>query len=424
MIRRLLRYPGWEWHVLMQPGGEQQIELPSRKRSAGAGTPAVRKTDRIDEEQAASELGRLLELKRQYPECAGWADDCAGRMSNHIQVDALKDAEPVISGTLIYQASDDPSDIQPFHFWLTKKRLVTMHGDMRLPLRLQSVMHSGRYEACGIAPEAFFVMIGIILEIFHAGLDGFERRLGELEQSMRRHNRAGLIDTIFERRYDLLHWSHLFIPIRELHGAAKEAFYDELTDTDSFIRMTHKLERIELLLKHYALEIDTLISMDDALSSFRGNDIMRTLTIFTVLFLPASIAGALMGSNFTRLPWKDYPQGFAVMIAGIALITAGIYLWLWRKGWTGDLLHKRRRTEAEREPGSRASRRATRQATRRETESGRAGRKSRSLDHASHAGYTDTGHAGHAGHAELAAHPEAAAELAPLPSRSRKKSKP
>jgi hypothetical protein len=82
--------------------------------------------------------------------------------------------------------------------------------------------------------------------------------------------------------------------------------------------------------------------MDDAISSFRGNDIMKTLTIFTVLFLPATVIGALWGMNFQFLPWSKQDWGFGVMCGGIGIITVGIYFWLWRKGWTGDLLVKKR----------------------------------------------------------------------------------
>lgn len=139
----------------------------------------------------------------------------------------------------------------------------------------------------------------------------------------------------------MLHWSHLFIPIREVHSAAQEAFMDELTETDSFKRITHKLERIEALLKHYALEIDTLISMDDAISNFRGNDIMKTLTIFTVLFLPATIIGGIWGVNFEILPFKDNKWSFTAMNVFILFVTIFMYLWLWKKGWTGDLLNGR-----------------------------------------------------------------------------------
>jgi Mg2+ and Co2+ transporter CorA len=349
MFHRMLRYPaGWEWHVLQQAKNQavRQEPLPSRKNTLKQASVvrdeqrATKITAKTTERDAAEQ--HIDELKRLFPDCASWLDECEGRRTNHISVGNAAGSGQLLYGTLIFQVSEDQSDTQPFHFWLTNQRMITMHEDMRLPLRLQSVEHSIRLESCNTAPEALFIMLSIILETFHAGLDGFETRLGELESTMRKENRTGLIDVIFERRYELLHWSHLFIPVRELHGAAKEAFMTELTDTEGFKRITHKLERIDALLKHYALEIDTLISMDDAISSFRGNDIMKTLTIFTVLFLPASIAGAIWGSNFVYLPLKEYKWGFTGMIIVTAVITAIIYIWLWKKGWTGDLLNGRK----------------------------------------------------------------------------------
>lgn len=352
MIHRMLRYPaGWEWHVLQQVRQQaaRQEPLPSRKNTLKQ-TAVMREAQRAAKinakttEQDAAEQ-HADELKRLFPECASWIDECEGRRTNQISVGNASGSVQMLYGTLIFQVSEDQSDTQPFHFWLTNERLITMHEDMRLPLRLQSVEHTLKLDSCDTAPEALFIMLSIILETFHSGLDGFETRLGELEATMRKENRTGLIDVIFERRYELLHWSHLFIPVRELHGAAKEAFMTELIDTEGFKRITHKLERIDALLKHYALEIDTLISMDDAISSFRGNDIVKTLTIFTVLFLPASVAGAIWGSNFDHLPLKEYKWGFVGMISVIAVITIIIYIWLWRKGWTGDLLNGRKPQE-------------------------------------------------------------------------------
>ncbi len=350
MIHRLLRYnAGWEWRVLQlssepaaagQPLPSRKTGQPFKERQAAAVLPGKAR------EEASESEEQLLELKMSLPSCSTWVDDCRGRVTNHISVEHTEDSGVVLCGTLMIQISENEQDLLPFHFWISRTTLITLHTELRLPLRLQNEAHRAQLEACSSAPEAFFIMISVILETFHTGLDGFERRLGELESTMRWSNRTGLLDTIFERRFDLLHWSHLFIPIREVHGAAKEAFMEHLLERDAFMRMTHKLERIESLLKHYALEIDTLISMDDAISSFRGNDIMKTLTIFTVLFLPATIAGALWGVNFEWLPWKERDWGFTVMMSGIAVITLGIYIWLWRKGWTGDLLNKSRNSEA------------------------------------------------------------------------------
>src|SRR5690606_8730760 len=97
----------------------------------------------------------------------------------------------------------------------------------------------------------------------------------ELEASIRFRQPVHQLEAIIERRYDLVHWSQLFVPARELFGAAKETFIHELAQADSFKRTEHKLERMETLLNHYSSEIDTLISMDEAMSSFHGNDKLK-----------------------------------------------------------------------------------------------------------------------------------------------------
>ncbi|TCM89812.1 Mg2+ and Co2+ transporter CorA [Paenibacillus sp. BK033] len=341
MIHRMLRYPAdWEWHVLQleRPPMETTEELPKRKDNRKKPEPSKASMTFTTPPVTDDDIEEQLKCKRLLPECSSWLDECWGRQVNKVTVKHYANQGTIVSGTLMLQASEEMTDVQPFHFWLTVDKLVTLHTDLRLMIRLQDDSVTSRLKECASAPEAFFIMLGQLLGPFHTGLDGFEKRLGELEQAMRISNRTGLLDVIFERRYDLLHWSHLFIPIRELYGAAQEAFMDTLTETEVFKRTTYKLDRIDSLLKHYALEIDTLISMDDALSSFRGNDIMKTLTIFTVIFTPATVIGALWGTNFKPLPWDNHQLGFAGMCVVILFITILIYVWLWQKGWTGDLL--------------------------------------------------------------------------------------
>lgn len=352
MIHRMLRYPaGWEWHVLQQSKQQavRQGPLPSRKDS-------MKQTAVSQEEQRASKAAankeeievsqeKTDELKQMFPESAAWIEECSGRKTNNFSLGEAPSSGPILYGTLMIQVSENQFDIQPLHFWLSQHKLITLHDDMRPALRLQSPEHTLKLNNCGTPQEAFFVMLSTLLETFHTGLDEFETRLGELESSMRIRNRTGLINVIIERRYELLHWNHLFVPLRELHGAAKEAFMEELTESEGYKRITYKLERIETLLKHYAHEIDTLISVDDAIASFRGNDIMKTLTIFTVMILPATVAGAIWGANFENLPLISYGWGFNGMIALIVIITILIYIWLWRKGWTGDLLNARKPQE-------------------------------------------------------------------------------
>lgn len=346
MMHRLLQFPSeWEWHMLhaKRPASAG----PGRSRKAAASDAAERREagNQPKDGHAGEREDAELSFKQDYPDYAVWLQEAEGCAHNQIAVTDLADGRSVLQGTLMFQASDDEEDIHPLHFRVTKDRLVTYQSDMRLSLRLQLDPWHAKLQRCQSAPEALFVILSNLLETFHAGLDRFERRLGELERKMSSHNKTGLMNTIFKRRYELLHWSHLFIPIKEIQSAAKEAFLDELADAEIFKRMELRLDRVQGLLSHYAMEIDTLLMMDDAISNFRGNDIMKTLTIFTALFMPATVIGAVWGMNFRSIPWAGERWGFITVSAVIVVTTLLIYWWLWRKGWTGDLLVGRKQGE-------------------------------------------------------------------------------
>lgn len=309
MTIRHLRYPGWAWYVLL-PSFDQPVDAY---------------------------------VRRELPMLAGWLASTSDRTVNHIAVSELLEGEPTIHGTLMIEQPGLHSQTSPLHFWTDRRTLVLLPPDAALVSLLQLPPWQSRIERCASAPEALFVLLQALLDEFHDGLDLFEQRLSGLEQAMQSRNRADLLDEIFERRYELLHRSHLFMPIREIEGAAREAFLETIVETEPAQRLQHRIQRIEELLQHYSAEIDTLISMDDAIASFRGNDIMKTLTIFTALFTPATVAGALWGMNFRRIPWSTEPIGFLLICAVVTAFTLAIYIWLWRKGWTGDLLLSRRR---------------------------------------------------------------------------------
>lgn len=299
---------GWEWHILQHTTPQSMI--------------------------------------KECPEAANWILQLEDNHNHGILISQLDSNEIVVQGTLSILLSDDRDDVHPLHFWISQSKLITIHHDNRIPIRLQHLNHTAAYEKCETAPEAFCMMINVLLEHLHISLDQFQTKLGELEVNVRHHNRKDLLDDIIERRYELLHFSHLYLPYRELEGIIKEAFLEQIEQTKSFIRLQHRFDRLDTLLKHYSIEIDTLLSVDDAISSMKGNEIIRTLTIFTVLCLPATILGSIWGSNFEWLPFKNEPLGFIYLILSIFIITAFLSFILWKKGWTGDIIlsdkHKRK----------------------------------------------------------------------------------
>lgn len=63
--------------------------------------------------------------------------------------------------------------------------------------------------------------------------------------------------------------------------------------------------------------------------SNRLNEIVKKLTIMTVLFMPASLVAALYGMNFDFLPGQHHPFGFYFVITGVAIISLSL-VWIFR----------------------------------------------------------------------------------------------
>ncbi|MDQ3234390.1 MAG: hypothetical protein M3Q07_21510, partial [Pseudobdellovibrionaceae bacterium] len=83
-------------------------------------------------------------------------------------------------------------------------------------------------------------------------------------------------------------------------------------------------------------------------ASQRTNEIMRLLTVFSILFMPLNFIAGVYGMNFNRMPLLQHPWGFWLLLFLMAASTCVILLWFRRQGWLHrnaepDALHLTRR---------------------------------------------------------------------------------
>ncbi|MGG3283643.1 magnesium transporter CorA family protein [Paenibacillus solani] len=284
----------------------------------------------------------IEELRIQYPYTAEWFDLASSlEERNYLSVRFRDGVEAVMMGTMIYKvmgATADNYKSEQFYFYIDNNVLITINLDEHTRSVMTNSERFSMLNQCQRPIDGMFVLARAILHYYHTGMDHFEHNLRLVESEMRVHNRKSLMDDILSARFELLDWSNLFIPFQELIAASKEGYHGELDHSPSFQQLQHRVERLGKLMHHYEREIDTLVSIDDAISAFRGNEIMKTLTILTVIFTPATVIGAIWGMNFENLPAIRTFWGFTAISGLTILWTGGMYLWMRAKGWTGDLL--------------------------------------------------------------------------------------
>lgn len=69
--------------------------------------------------------------------------------------------------------------------------------------------------------------------------------------------------------------------------------------------------------------------------SNRMNEIIKILTIVTLLFMPPTLVAGIYGMNF-NIPEYKWPFGYAWALALMCLTAAVVWLWALRSGWLGN----------------------------------------------------------------------------------------
>ncbi|MEY4139631.1 MAG: hypothetical protein RLZZ371_1813 [Pseudomonadota bacterium] len=100
------------------------------------------------------------------------------------------------------------------------------------------------------------------------------------------------------------------------------------------VRSRDVLEHIERVLHHVQrLEqnAETTVQMHFNAQSHRTNEIMRTLTVLTAIFLPLNLIAGIFGMNFEFIPLLHLSNGFWLAMVAMGLTAAGLLVFFWRK---------------------------------------------------------------------------------------------
>ena len=100
------------------------------------------------------------------------------------------------------------------------------------------------------------------------------------------------------------------------------------------VRCRDVLEHIDRVVHHVRrLEhnTETAVQMHFNAQGNRTNDIMRTLTALTAIFLPLNLIAAVFGMNFEFIPWLHTASAFWWTLGGMLAIATTMGLVFWRK---------------------------------------------------------------------------------------------
>jgi len=95
-------------------------------------------------------------------------------------------------------------------------------------------------------------------------------------------------------------------------------------------------EQTNELITDIDFELQTLESSMNLVFSIQGhrlNEVMKTLTIFSVIFIPLTFLAGIYGMNFENMPELKTKYGYFILLGIMLILTLGIVYYFKRKKW-------------------------------------------------------------------------------------------
>lgn len=220
--------------------------------------------------------------------------------------------------------------------FLSRNSLVTVHYDEHriFDYLYHRAERDERLMSRG-ADFLFHAVIDSIVDNYNATLDILEYEVDEVEDDVLGEPDEDTIKSIFTLRRDIVHLKRIVLPQMEvLHRLSREEFKQISKTAGVYLSDIHDhLIRINDITDFHREILNSSLEVYYSSVSTKTNEIIKFLTIFTVLFIPPTFLVGLWGMNFRFMPELDWKYGYIVALALMVTVVSGLLTFFRRKKW-------------------------------------------------------------------------------------------
>ena len=232
-----------------------------------------------------------------------------------------------------YSRKDGVFATSELNFFLGKNFLVTYHQG---PLRSVSLTEERAVKATtqiARAPDRVaHTLLDSIVDNYKPALDELSLEIAELEQQALQHPTAQTLNKILQVKKEVLHLRQIIGPQREvLARFARGEFKLIRAHLVPYYRDVYDdLFHISELAQGYADTLTGILQVYLNMSSNRTSEVVKLLTMITVVTTPLMMVGTWYGMNFRHMPEVDWKYGYAAAFT-LTLLSTLATCWYFRK---------------------------------------------------------------------------------------------
>lgn len=226
--------------------------------------------------------------------------------------------------------------LRPLHLFVSPRAVVTVRPEA-IP-EVEAALARWQAQAADGPPrpgEVVYALLDAVVDGYFPVLDRIAEAAEELEERLFRGGDGRLVEDLFRLRKVLLELRRVVAPEREVLNLLLRrelpifrpedmAYFQDLYD-----RLVRLTESIDLYRDMLSGALESYLS----LQSNRLNEIVKVLTIASIVLMADALVAGIYGMNFRYMPELEQPWGYPFALGLMGLISGGLILFFRRRGW-------------------------------------------------------------------------------------------
>lgn len=238
---------------------------------------------------------------------------------------------------LKYDKVNDVVTSEQLSFVVGKNYLLTFQeeeGDVFDPIRERLRKEGAKIRARGVDYLCYVLLDTVVDHYIHI-IERFGDKIEELEGKILGRGSSGILESINGYKREMSYLRKVVRPAREA------CIHFSKSDSSLINKKTQPfLKDLEGLISLAAEAIETYSDLlSDQLNIYQSsaanklNDVMKVLTIFSVVFIPLTFIAGIYGTNFKYLPELEYQYAYPIFWGVLITVALGMLYYFRKKKW-------------------------------------------------------------------------------------------
>ena len=220
---------------------------------------------------------------------------------------------------------------------LTKSVLISFQeskGDVFEPVRERIRKQKKRIRHGG-TDYLTFALLDIVIDNYLFVLTGLGEKIEKLEENLLINPKEDVINEINKYKRELNFLRKSIMPAKEMIFTLAKIDSDLIEESTDihFKELQDNISQASDSSDSYREILSDQLNFYHTALSSKLNDIMKFLTVFSVIFIPLTFIAGIYGTNFDFVPELHLKYGYFIMWGVMILVVIGMLFYFKRKKW-------------------------------------------------------------------------------------------